>query len=223
MRQTPAGHLGDVPTDVRRPGERELVDIGMDVEGLADDRALAGDDVEDAGRKDPVEELGHLEDRQRSVLGRLEDDRVAGGERGRGLERRDHQRRVPREDAGDDAQRHPLRVLELPVSGRQGRALDLTGDAAHVAEEIGEDDGLGPRLRADRVAGVERGELSELLRTGFERVGALDEQLLPLLERQSCPFGTAARAALTARSASASLPSGTVAMTTLRSIGVMTS
>ena len=161
----------------------------MDVEGLTDDRSLAGDDVEHTGREDVGDDLGHLENGQRCILGAFEDDRVAGGDRGGGLEGGDHQRRVPRQDAGDDAQRHALGVLELLVSGGQGVALDLTGDAAHVAEQVGQDHRLRASLGADRVAGVESGQLGELLRGGFERIGTGQKLLLAFLERKGRPLG----------------------------------
>jgi hypothetical protein len=53
-------------------------------ECLADNRAQAVDDVEDAlGEAGRLDEFGKEERRQRRVLGRLEDDRAASGE-GRG-------------------------------------------------------------------------------------------------------------------------------------------
>ena len=44
---------------------------------------------------------------ERGQLGRLEDHRIAEGDRGRGLPGRDHQRKVPGGDQADDAERDP--------------------------------------------------------------------------------------------------------------------
>ena len=88
---------------------------------------------------------------------------VAGGQRRRGLHPGDHQRGVPRQDAGDHAQRFAPGVLQLVVAGRQHGALELAGDAAEVAEQVDQGLRLGPGLGAQRVAGVRRGEQGQLL------------------------------------------------------------
>ena len=66
---------------------------------LADDRAVAGDQVEHAGRQpDRVDDLGEDERVERRDLARLEHDRAAGGERRRDLGGDLVQRVVPRRD-----------------------------------------------------------------------------------------------------------------------------
>src|SRR3712207_8515829 len=52
----------------------------------------------------------------------------------------------------------PYTTLFRSRPGRQGRALDLPGDAAEVAEQIHQQRRLGPGLGAQRVAGVLRSE-----------------------------------------------------------------
>ena len=75
------GRLGDLLAgrDVARQrdhGARRVLD-----EARADRLAVARDDVEDARREDVGGELGQAQRRQRRLLGRLQDDRVAGRER----------------------------------------------------------------------------------------------------------------------------------------------
>jgi hypothetical protein len=102
--------------DLRGAREGHLVDPGGHERGSR--RAVAGNDVDDARR-----ELGLAQDvakqqcGQRSRLGGLQHNRVAGSERGRDLPGEHQQREVPRDDlAGDaDGPRTPVRegVLEL--------------------------------------------------------------------------------------------------------------
>src|SRR4029077_20789669 len=85
------------------------------------------DDVDHA-RRDAglLDELHELEERRRRELGRLDYDRVAGGQRGRELPRREKERRIPRNDRGDDAKRFiPCVVEGVGFVGREDRALDL--------------------------------------------------------------------------------------------------
>jgi hypothetical protein len=161
----------------------------VDGQALADDGAAARHDVEDSGRQDVCDDAAHLQDGERRVLRALEHQRVAGGQCGRGLEARDHERGVPREDARDDAHGLTARVLQLVVAGGEDDALRLAGDAAHVAEEVDERGGFRTRLRAQRVAGVQRGQLREVLDVLLERVRRPEQEALTLLEVQAGPRG----------------------------------
>ena len=89
---------------------------GCDGDGLADDRADAGDEVEHAGgQADLVDDLGEDEGVERGDLARLQHDGAAGGERGRDLRGDLVERVVPRRDAADDADglAHDERVADL--------------------------------------------------------------------------------------------------------------
>src|SRR5436190_590321 len=71
-------------------------------------------DVDDAVRDACLDQqLDEALAEERRVRRRLEDDRVAAGERRQHLPRGDRDREVPRRDAADDADRHPDRHLEL--------------------------------------------------------------------------------------------------------------
>ena len=56
------------------------------------------------------EQLGDPHRHRRIALGRLEDEGVAAGDRGRALPQRDHGREIERRDAGDDAERLAQRI-----------------------------------------------------------------------------------------------------------------
>ena len=66
-------------------GQRHEADVGMLDDPGADRLAVAGDDVEDAGREDLLRQLGEAERRERRLLGRLQHLDVARRERGREL------------------------------------------------------------------------------------------------------------------------------------------
>ena len=76
------------------------------------DRLLvAVDHIEDAGGQARLEEqLGNPHRHRRIALGRLEDEGIAAGDRGRALPQRDHRREIERGDAGDDAERLAERI-----------------------------------------------------------------------------------------------------------------
>jgi hypothetical protein len=128
----------DVDTGPRRAGEGDLVDAWVASERAADLRAVAGDDVEDAGRKAGlVHAAGELERRHRRIVARFHDDCAAGGESGRELPREKEERRIPRYDRGDNADRFTARIdEEVRAIGRDRRAFDLVGRARKVVEPL---------------------------------------------------------------------------------------
>ena len=156
---------------------------------LADDRAVAAHDVDDAGGDARlVEDAAELERAVRRDLARLHDDGVAREERRCHLSREDVEREVPGHDPADDADRLPqqqLHVVRL-VAG-DDLALDAAGPLRRVVEVVrravhltpGLVEGLALLLRKDpgEVLGVRadsRGDLVQVVRA-FDR-----GQLLPL-------------------------------------------
>ena len=100
-------HPGDCPGRERAAGldgprEADRVDLrGVD-NRVADLPAAADDQVEDPGRASAVgQQLGHRVGTARHQRGRLEDDAVGVGERGRDLPGRDRDREVPGRDDAD--------------------------------------------------------------------------------------------------------------------------
>ena len=120
--------------------ERDLRDVRVGDERLADLVAEARHDVHDAGREPGLgEQVRDLERRHRRVLRRLPDERVAGRERGRHLPGREHQRRVPRHYAHDHAERLLEReVEEAGAVDRDHAPLELVREPREVAEPLGQ-------------------------------------------------------------------------------------
>jgi hypothetical protein len=112
------------------------------VEQRVDRDLVAVHDVEDAvGQAGLLPQLGDEERRRRVLLGRLEHERVAAGDRDREHPHRHHRREVERRDAGDDAER-----LADRVDVDAGR--DLLGELAleQVRDAAGELDDLEAAL-----------------------------------------------------------------------------
>ena len=119
--QVAGRRLDDQLADLGRAGERDLVDVGMRGERGAGGLAEAGDDVDDARREAGLhDQLAEAQRRERRLLGGLQHDGAAGGQRRRELPGRHQQREVPRDDLADDADRLAHRV-GVPVAGRRQR------------------------------------------------------------------------------------------------------
>ena len=89
--------------DLGRAGEGDTGDVAIgDEEGA--DLAVAGNEMKRARRHaGVVQERDGARGDERRLLGRLGDDRVAGGERAGHLAEEDRQRKIPRADADEDA------------------------------------------------------------------------------------------------------------------------
>ena len=121
------GQLADALAGAGGAGEGDHVDVRVGGDRLTDDRAEAGDEVEDAGGKPGgVDHFGQEEGVKWRDLARLNDDGAAGGERGRDLRGDLVQRVVPGSDAADDAdrladdERVADRLLELGLVDQDG-------------------------------------------------------------------------------------------------------
>ena len=165
-----AGHgLGDRAADLGRAGEGDLVDVRVRDERPAG-LAGAGDDVDDAGRQvGLLADLGEQQRGQRRGLGRLEHDRVAGGERRRDLPRQHQQREVPRDDLAGHAER-------LRVAAEAG-VLELVGPARVVEEVRGDDGHVDVARLLDRLAVVDRLQHRELAAALLDDPGDPEEVL----------------------------------------------
>ena len=151
--------------------------------------AEAGQEVEHAGRQELLADLGHQQHAERRILGRLHDHGVAGAQRRRDLERGQHDRRVPRDDGADHAQRLAAGVGQHMLAERDGLALELAAQPAEVAEDVGGHVGLAARLGAQSVAGLERDRARDLLGAGLQGLGDLEQRLAALARRHLAPFG----------------------------------
>ena len=136
-----------------------------------------------------IGELGQRERRERRLLGRLADDRVAGGQRRRGLAR-DHRRgEVP----GRDAAAHADRLLEhddarAGLLGRDRVAVDALGLLAEPLQEGRRVADLGVRL-GQRLALLARQDHGQVAAVAEHEVGEAAQDRGALARRPRAPGG----------------------------------
>ena len=167
-----------------RPTAVDPVKAILSMPGRADERraglAVAGQD-----RDDPVGQLGLLADLgqqqrgERRRLGRLEDRRVAAGQRGRELPRRHQQREVPGHDLADDAERRHLAGADA--------VAQLVGPAGVVEEVRGGERDVDVARFAQRLAAVERLDHRQLARALLDEPRDPEQVLGPLAVGQRGP------------------------------------
>ena len=184
-------HLGGGTNDLQahrlRSRERDRLHVAMANERGAD-IALAGQQRDCLGRDSArAQRLHDAQSAPGRLLGGLEHDRVAGGERPRGHPAGDRDREVPRGDDSGDAARDVAQLVALPGDLdqlRAGRELDRA--ARVVLEKVDRlahvGIGLGPGLGA--LAHLERGELEPPL---AHPRSSPQQRLRPLLGRPRRP------------------------------------
>jgi hypothetical protein len=148
--------------------------------------ATTRDDVEHAGWKHAVPELGDAQRRQRRLIRRLDDERVAGGERRAALARREEQRMIERADPADHPERLAQRVVEGAGADRDRAALDL-GDEAGKVFHVGRADLDVEAHRLEGISGVERFEPGELVGIVEQDRGGGAYRLCPFLRGSIAP------------------------------------
>ena len=152
----------------------------MTRQGVADDPAGTGHDVEDAiGQAGFSRQLGEAQGAQRRLAGRLEDDRVAGGERRAELPGGDDQRIVPGHDRGDHADRLAGDERQRIGPGRADLAVDLVDRLGVPLERRRGARNVHPERVADRLADVERFEQGQLLEVLADELRQAEQDPLP--------------------------------------------
>ena len=130
-----------------------------------------------------MDEPGKVEQRRRAVLGGLDDEGAAGGQRRADLHGGEEELAVPGHDGGDDADRlAPDPDLHVGLVDRQMGALDLVGEARIIAVVVGDIGDLRRGL-ADDLAGVAGLDLGQSRRDRRDEVGEAVEQLAALRRR----------------------------------------
>jgi hypothetical protein len=100
----------DILRDRRGADKADRLDVGV-VEDGVDRFLVAVDDIEDARRQAGLDHQFRKHHRHAGVaLGRLQDEGVAAGDRGREFPHRDHRREIERRDTRDDAERLAQRI-----------------------------------------------------------------------------------------------------------------
>ncbi len=146
------------------------------------------DDVQHALRDSRFErQLPQLDRGERRELGRLEDDRVPGGEGRPDLPARDREREVPRRDEPDDAERLAEGDVDAARDGDLG-AEQPFGRARVVVEDVDDAPHLPPCV-GDRLADVSRFELRELLDLALDCARESPKKLGPVARGNVSPAG----------------------------------
>jgi hypothetical protein len=97
------GGFANDAADFGRAGEGDLIDAGMFDQGLTGSRA-AIHHIQHTGRQTHFDrELSESERGERGIFGGLDDDGVAGSQRGRDFPGKHEQRKIPRDDLADHA------------------------------------------------------------------------------------------------------------------------
>ena len=155
-------------------------------------RAEAVDDVIDALRHaDLVHHLAEQRRGQRRFLRRLDDDRVAAGERRADLPRHQQQRQVPRRNHRDHALGPAQAVIDGALAVRRVEDEGLGRDVLHRFGEHLEIGGaarnVDMRGEAVGLAGVEAFGGEEFVEAGVDLVGDRGEQIGALRHRHRAP------------------------------------
>ena len=116
--QIASGGLKDELANFGRAGEGDLVDVRMRGQRGAGRFAVAGNDVDDAiGNTGFLNHFAEKQCGERSLLGGLEHDSAASGQRGTQLPGGHQQREIPRNDLANDADGFANGVGEILCSG----------------------------------------------------------------------------------------------------------
>ena len=174
-RQT-AGELSlDQSGDRRRAGEDDALHAGIRDDRLAD-LACAGKKRKRLARRPGlVQDADRFGRDQRRLLRRLGDDRIARRERRGDLPGEDRQRKIPRADAGDDAER-----------GRRTRAQRPRRLGGVIAQEVDRLAHFGDRIGVG-LARLAHDEADEVVVRGFERVRGAAQDRRAFVRRHGGP------------------------------------
>src|SRR5207247_9481078 len=132
-------------------------------------------------------DLGELERGEWRLRRGLQHDRVAGGEGGRELPRREEEGEVPRHDGADHADGLAEREREGARPDGQRLAVDLRGPAREVAEHVGRERNLDVARVEHRLARAEALELRQLVEILGDEVAEPPEYAAALVRAQLRP------------------------------------
>ena len=149
--------------------------------------AQTGQHVEHAGRQELLRDFGHQENAERGILRRLEHDRVTRAQCRSDLQRAQQHRRIPRDDGPNHPDRLAPRIAQHLLAKRDRLALQLSGQTAEIAENIGREPRLRPRLSSQRIAGLQRDGTGQLLAAGLQGVGDAQQQPPPVARGDLAP------------------------------------
>ncbi len=137
-------------------GEGDLADARARRERLACLDAEPVDDVQHTRGQQIADDRDQVKDRRRRLLGRLEHDRVTGGQGGGELPHGHEDREVPRNDLADDTERLVEMVGDGVGVDLRERTLLRANGTCEVAEVVDRKRDVGVEGFTDRLAVVPR-------------------------------------------------------------------
>jgi len=189
-----AGVAQEELADLRRAGEGDEVHVHVPADRLTGRLAEAGDDLQHARRHPRLRrQLGEPQRGERRLLGRLQHDAVAGGERRAELPRRHQQREVPGHDRADDSYRLAHDHHDRGRIGRRNLVVDLVDRLPVVRDALGGKRDVDLARVADRLAHVECLEQCELVAVLVDECGQPLEDALAVLRRTAGPHAALER------------------------------
>ena len=158
------------------------VDVHVGGERGAGGVAETRDDVEDpVGDAGELGEVRVVERGERRLLGGLDDDGAARGERRADLEEEHHGGEVPGDDDAGHADGLPERVPLVPPRDAQHFAVDLVGGARVVAQHLRGGGDVDDLAHQQQLAGVGAVQRRQLLRVPVHQVRELAQETAALL------------------------------------------
>ncbi len=139
------------------------------------------------GRQEIADQLEERQDAERRLFGGLENDAVAGGDRGGELPHRHQQGEVPGDDLADDAERLMVVIGDRVVVDLAERAFLRAQRAGEIAPMVDAERQVGVGRLADRLAVVERLDQRQEIEVGLHAVGDLEQDQRALGDRRSAP------------------------------------
>ncbi len=139
------------------------------------------------GGQNVADQLDQRQDRERRLFGGLQDDAVAGGDRGGELPHRHQEREVPGNDLADDAERLMVVVGDGIVVDLAERAFLGAERAGEIAPVVDAQRQVGGGRLADRLAVVEGFDERQEIEIGLHAVGDLEQDKGAVGDRGPAP------------------------------------
>ena len=177
--QTVRRRLRHASADVGRAGKGQFPEplvLQHELSGLG---ALAGDDVEDAGRQDVADEARKLQHRERSKARRFEYRAAARREHRRELPGRHEEGEIPWYDLSDDADRFAENYRHGVLVEHRRAAFLGAHRSREIAEVVRREGNVDGHRLTDRFAVVERFYHREMFFVCVNHVGDLEQKISP--------------------------------------------
>ncbi len=182
------GGLHDQVPNLGRAREGDFVHVHVARDRLAGSRTVAGQDVHHSFRETCLDDqFTDAKRRQRGLLSGLEHDDVAARQGGPELPGLHEQRKVPRDDLTDYADRLEAGIAEVVPVDRDGAPMHFVRPSSVVAVARNRERQVGSERDAIRFAVVEAFQAGQLVRVFFDQVGQSVHQLSTFGSRHFAP------------------------------------